>query len=334
MLDFRRNAVQRNALGQRERQRLLLLALMLGMALVLTGMVADPTMLRWFEMLASHASESSQGVAIDNRLDMVARKETLPDVFVAKNDQPPANLTPMNLTPASEDELFSGIKLSDFTGVVDDTPSRHDEQACSLHLFDVLDRTDPGLLRKASVGLVTYAQLFRQPKYYRGRVVTVSGLVRRVNRVALPKNEYGIEAYYQVWLWLPDNPTSPLVAYCHVLPQDFPIGQNIAEQAEMTGFFFKRWAYLANDVPRTAPMILTQTLRWQRKQPAARQPVAPRENWAIPLVVCVAGLFALAAAWYVYLHTRPMLPPLPEITPNFDAIQPVDDKPHEAEDRP
>ena len=51
--------------------------------------------------------------------------------------------------------------------------------------MDILNRTDPETLNKASLGPVSYAQLFRQPNQYRGRLVTVSGVVRRANRLEL-----------------------------------------------------------------------------------------------------------------------------------------------------
>ena len=164
--------------------------------------------------------------------------------------------------------------------------------------------------------------MFRQPNQYRGRLVTVSGVVHRANRVELLPNDYGIKQYYQVWLWPSDNPSAPIVVYCLRLPQGFPTGMELAEQAEVTGYFFKRWAYQANDALRTAPELLARTLQWEQRP--VMTPPQPAETWPIPLVVGVAALAALLAAGIVYLRTRPTRPDLPDRPPNFDALCEMD----------
>ena len=90
------------------------------------------------------------------------------------------------------------VPPGDFEAVCDDAPSTRDEQACSLRLLDILNRTDSETLSQASLGPVSYAQLFRQPNQYRGRLVTVSGVVHRANRVKLPPNDYGIKAVLSI----------------------------------------------------------------------------------------------------------------------------------------
>ena len=149
------------------------------------------------------------------------------------------------------------------------------------------------------MGPVSYAQLFQQPNQYRGRLVTVSGRrATRASRGDFFPNDYGFKEYYQIWLWPDDNPSAPMVIYSLELPKGFPTGMEIGEQAEVTGFFFKRLAYLAKDTLRVAPEILAKTVQWQ-KRPAITAD-EPAETWPIPLVVCVAAGLALLAAWFVY----------------------------------
>ncbi len=197
--------------------------------------------------------------------------------------------------------------------------------------MDILNRTDSETLRQASLGPVSYAQLFRQPSQYRGRLVTVSGVVHRANRVELPSNDYGIKQYYQVWLWPSDNPSAPIVVYCLRLPKDFPTGMELAEPAAVTGYFFKRWAYQANDALCAAPELLARSLQWQQR-PAVTPP-QPVETWPIPLVVGAAALAALLATGIVYLRTRPTRPDLPDRPPNFDALYEMDQQNRPADTR-
>ncbi len=290
--------------------------------MILIDRARDPAIWRWFDLLLSPPPGNIGNTSIDNRLETVAPTETSPDSFLAKKPSFPAG---ENREPGKKNDPSPSLSLSpeDFDAVRDDTPSTRDEQACSLRLLDILNRTDPQTLSKASLGPVTYAQLFRQPNQYRGRLVTVSGVVRRANRVELFKNDYGIKEYYQVWLWPSDNPSAPIVVYCLHLPAGFPTGMEFAEQAELTGFFFKRWAYQAEDAIRTAPTLLAQTLQW-RKRPVMTP--APAETWAIPLVVGLAALFALLAVCYVYLRTRPTRPALPDRPPDFNLWPRVEDE--------
>ena len=296
VLDFRQNAARRKAQGRQERRRLLLFVLLLGVTVVLIGWARDPAIWRSFDRLLSPAPDSADRTSIDNRLDAVSGKPAGPDGFLVTQQRAPVK-------SADDGGGLPGVKAEDFSAVRDDAPSTQDEQSCSLRLLDLLNKADPETLAKASLGPVSYAQLFREPDQYRGRLVNVSGIVRRANRMDLFPNDYGFKAYYQVWLWPSDNPSAPIVVYCLALPNGFPIGMEFAEQAEATGFFFKRWAYQSKDGLRTAPTILARTLRWE-KRPVMR-PESPPETRMIPLVVGLAALFALAMACYVYLRTRP-----------------------------
>jgi hypothetical protein len=329
MLDFRQNSSRRSGEDRRERQRLLVLILMLGTVVVLIQWARDPAIWRGLDLLLSSPQRPADATSIDNRLDAAAQNGSLPDSFLAKS---PPRASGEDRQPAAAHAQPSPLSVAphDLEAVRDDAPSTHDEQDCALRLLDILNRTDPEALRQASLGPVTYAQLFRQPNQYRGRLVTVSGVVRRANRVKLPPNDYGIKEYYQIWLWPSDNPTAPVVVYCLQMPKGFPVGMEFAEQAEITGFFFKRWAYQAADSLRAAPELLARTLTWQQRPVMTRQ--LPTAAWPVPLLLAVAVLVALVAAWIVYLRTRPVRLDLPDRLPDFDGL-PKTEQPDGAADR-
>ncbi|NUQ63835.1 MAG: hypothetical protein HUU20_15265 [Pirellulales bacterium] len=149
---------------------------------------------------------------------------------------------------------------------------------------------------------MTYVQLAQQPEAYRGELVTLAGTVRRAQRVTAPKNDRGIESYYQLWLQPEDDPTDPIVVYSLELPEGFPTGMEVSADARLTGFFFKRWAYMAQDRLRSAPTVLSRTVDWRKRT----ETVAPRRDGdpSIWLVLGVsAGLAALGVV-YVYLRTK------------------------------
>ncbi len=325
VLDFRSRSARRAKQGRHERRRLLLLVLLLGLCIILIDKFRDPAMWRWFDRLSAPQPGAAGDAGIDNRLAAIAEKQA-PGTFLVPNDRPtgkrgqsPFAGTARGVLRANGDcPLFPlGVKPEELASIRDDTPSTRDEQPISLRLMDILRHTDAATLRKASLGPVTYAQLFRQPEQYRGQIVSVAGVVRRVNLIELPENEYGIRQYYQVWLWPTDNPSSPIVVYCLELPRSFPTGMETNEQVEVTGFFFKRWAYQAQDTLRTAPTILARSLQWDRRPMLATKPA---ETWALPLAIGVAALMAIFTAWLVYVRTRLTRSTPPVRLPDFDAL--------------
>jgi len=314
VLDFRRTRRDRHGQQPRERRRLLLLILLLGVVVILIDWARQPGTWDWFDRLAAPSAKESGG-GIDSRLDSVAPRDSAADSFVMPKEHR-AEKAEKN---AGESRYFPGVKPEWFESIRDDTISSQGEQACTLPLSDILQKTDLEKLRKASLGRVAYAQLFRQPREYRGRLVTVSGAVHAVYRVELFENKYGIKQYYQVWLAPFDNRFNPIVIYCLDLPKGFPTGANLSEEAEVTGFFLKRWAYQATDAIRTAPTLLAKTLEWQ-KRPVMKQE-SPAGAASLFLIVAAAVVLATLAAWLIYLRTKPTRLVVPDQPPDFGNIK-------------
>jgi len=156
-------------------------------------------------------------------------------------------------------------------GVRDNTVFRAAEHDAWFRLLERLDRQDAEELRQSSTGRVGFLQLYRQPKEYRGRLVTVQGQLKLGHHRQSQPNIYGITDYYHLWL-VPTGATSPIKICCLELPNGFPdvkaieaAGEKptLAEDAEVTGYFFKRWAYRAVDGTRLAPVLLAKAPRWE-----------------------------------------------------------------------
>ncbi len=137
--------------------------------------------------------------------------------------------------------------------VRDNTVFRLAEKDAWFRLFEQLSERNLADLRRASAGYVGFLQLYKQPTEYRGKLVTVSGVVRMGYYREAPKNFYGISGYYIFWL-KPAGAKSPIVIYCLEIPAGFPDVAKLEhdgerpqldEEVEFTGFFFKRWAYRA-----------------------------------------------------------------------------------------
>jgi hypothetical protein len=73
------------------------------------------------------------------------------------------------------------------------------------------------------------------------------GTFRRLERLTPPPNDYGIEDYWQGWMEPAGGPASPVVVQCLTIPEGMPSGMRIDEPVDVTGYFFKNYAYNASD---------------------------------------------------------------------------------------
>jgi hypothetical protein len=208
--------------------------------------------------------------------------------------------------------------------IEDDTVLRPQEYDAFYHLFGALRAADDDALAAASSGQATFVQLFQQPDTYRGQVVTLDGTVRGVYELTAGANPHGVERYYQLWLQPPDR-RLPIVVQCLDLPDGFPIGTSLDEPVHVVGIFYKRWAYLAQDALRTAPMILARTVQWQPATASETSTVVPVGllTWAI---VVAAALAATAGVLRVVLRReRSFHAPNAEVaTPTAEDWQRID----------
>ena len=138
---------------------------------------------------------------------------------------------------------------------------------------------------------VTFAQLFAQPRSFRGRRVRVAGTIRRLQEVAAPANPLGIATYWQAWLEPAEGPAAPIVVYFLDLPPGMPAGMRVEIPAVVDGVFFKRWAYQASDAIRLAPLLMATGPQLPPRITSGRGQT-PIVGWAL---VSIGGL--LATTW-------------------------------------
>lgn len=301
MLDFRpKGGPTRNYFARREQRKLLGLVLAVGLVVLLIETAANPR--RWQWMLNAPGQAGAQPAAKGERRAKVEqpaslrKRTTHVDEFIAEAEP--------NEAIAADKRFFAGVRPELLAKVRDDTVFRAAESDAFYHLLKILDETSEANLEQASMGPVSFTQLFTQPKEFRGDLVTVAGTVRRVLMKAAPDNKYGIQEYSQVVLE-PDDREYPVVIYCLELPQAFPRGEKLHEPVAVTGFFYKRWAGLSGEGIATWPLLLSKTLRWQPHMAAAAQPegdTAGLRGLMIGLAVAlVASLFVAA---FVVSSTR------------------------------
>jgi len=229
----------RNYLGRGEQRRLFWTWMPLALVVLLVA--------GWFERTYVRRDDDPRMEQVDTVVPFA--EEKLPDAVVIEPEPPEA---------AEETAFELGAPARSLATVRDDTVFRDGDREAWFSMWQTLRSTDPTVLRKSPATSVSFAELFGQPKAFRGRLVRFKGLVKRLQYVEAPANDSNIDGYWQAWVRPDLGPPTPIVVYFLEVPPGFPTGERIEERIEVVGYFFKRWAYQATDAIRTAPLVVAR----------------------------------------------------------------------------
>jgi hypothetical protein len=177
--------------------------------------------------------------------------------------------------------------------VRDDTVFRSDDGPAWFAIWARLAEEQAGARRPPPARRVSFAQLFEQPDSFRGRRVRFEGTIRRLQEVASPPNDAGIERTWQAWVEPAGGPPTPIVVYFLALPEGMATGMRVDIPAVVEGVFFKRWAYQASDAIRLAPLVMAVSPRPAPRIESGRG-TSPLVGWALISIVCLVGVTAAA----------------------------------------
>lgn len=177
---------------------------------------------------------------------------------------------------------------------------------------------DPSYKRRRPEDFPQFVDLFFHSEFYRGRPVTLRGVMRKLTRFDLGKNTLGLDQAYEGWVYTNDSQQSPAVVVFTSKDDRLPVSGDIQEEVEFTGYFFKMYGYDAHDVTRKAPMILAGEVR---RIPQPRTAVG--KPWGIEwyALTTLGFLLAIYLLWQANRKEMPPRPPL-EIEPDFTHFPP------------
>ena len=250
------------------------------------------------------AGESLADLAEDQRQRWLGVLDTIDRRF-REETLAPLQTVAANRTVLPAEKIALARFLADLTRlcldrVEDDAPFlQPGDNQIWHHLFWQLKRTSDADLASQSTGEVPYAQLYRQPAQYRGKLVTLRGAVRRAYSVRASQNQLGIANYYVFWIQPFESADTPLVVYSLSAPAGFPqiedrdrSGGKLArlnEEVTVHGFLFKRGAYAGEQGLYNAPLMLAKEPQWHPVAIMSGRSISPRVLWQ-------GAIFALAAA--------------------------------------
>lgn len=184
------------------------------------------------------------------------------------------------------------------------------EKNAWFRLFDRLNRAEEEQLIEQSEGRVAFLQLFRQPKRYRGKLVTIRGTARLAYHVQAPSNIYGIKGYYVFWVE-PRGMSDQLInVYALETPPNFPEIKDkdldrektkLIEPVEFTGYFFKNYNYRTKTGSNIAPLMLAKVPTWEAPD---RAPVELPQTSYIVLGILAIAVVAIGISALAYIRSR------------------------------
>ncbi len=229
---------------------------------------------------------------------------------------------PLDTRAISNEGLLEGVDPELLATVEDNTPFRDEETDAWFHLLEIARQADRVALHDASLGEVVYAQLVGQPDFYRGRVVTVLGIVRRIEAIRPAANDLGIDQLYRVLVQPHRDGRLPLTIYCMELPDGWSVDMPTGAPIEFTGFFFKNWVYGHQQGIDLSPVLLAHSFTPRVQEASEPSTAPPMPIWQL---VALAGLLAGAVIALIWVNGREV--PQPAIP--SDEVQAVAESLHD-----
>ena len=213
-----------------------------------------------------------------------------------------------------------GVDTGLLDDLVDRKPWQPKERECFYQVLAAVSRMPQGELQHEAVEQLKQKKqnrysvepLFNQPEEQRGKLVLLTGTARRVLRVIVDdpdiQRRFGIDHYYEVYLFTDDSQGNPIVCCMAHLAEGMQTGEgpNFAEPVRVAGFFLKTWAYpLSKAAKKTdedrAIMQLAPLVVGREAVRVAQQPTGGMSIWGP--VTGAAFVLVLLVIWIWLLQT-------------------------------
>lgn len=219
----------------------------------------------------------------------------------------------VNLLYEERDVYFRALMLSQEVPL-----SKQEEFAADFREQRRLE--NPRYAKRKPTDFHPFVDLFQNPDAYRGRPVSLHGVLRKLTRFDPGKNSLGIESAYEGWLYTDDGQGNPTVVVFTHKPENLSVGGDLTEEIRVTGYFLKMYGYEAQDVTRKAPLILAGEVEWR---PGPEKYVAKSLSVETYLLVSFIVFMIAYAMWQT--NRREMTGPArPQSEVDFSKFPPIE----------
>jgi len=150
--------------------------------------------------------------------------------------------------------------------------------------------------------------LFNRPHETRGKPILLHGTAKRIVATPVTDSEarilFGIDQYYQIYLFTDQSRGNPIVVCVRSLPKGMPTGDaaDFSQQITVAAVSYKLWIYETPTGPHYAPVLVGRSPVWHPQPPGQRQ--VPESVTTFSFTV----FFVLILIWFVCRwwtrHTR------------------------------
>jgi hypothetical protein len=229
------------------------------------------------------------------------------------SEAPPASSSPVPSQPPANDEnqenQVVGTDLDadekdaaeeEFQAITDHTMQINKlDMPAYLRVLKWVERQSEPRLRQRAQSDVFFNDLIQSPEKYRGKLVSVDLNVRRIREYEGPSQHSG--KLYEVWGFTRESKVWLYVAMVPELPPGMPVGLDVAENARLTGYFFKIQDYQDGLGRQGYAPLLMGRLRWQ----APVDPTSSPNEWMwIVVGVCGVGVIGVFSFLVSMLRQR------------------------------
>ncbi len=276
------------------------------LVVVLIVRAADPDTWRWIIPPGGGSQGREKRAEADfTRQDVrVQRKAVAADNGVEGEFRVVANKRPVTpYTLGDKGKKESGKDRADLwaspealAAVEDNSPFRANGFEAWKQIRDRLRETTRAELASEKAPLVQFGQLFQQSELYRGRLVTISGTIRRC--VKVPPNKLDDESgeMWQLWVF-GGSDNFPMVVYCLDLPEGFPVADQMAQRATLQAVYFKKWVHPAKGGATTSPLLLAKTFDYEAPASMARD-ISSTEILSGIVLTVVGASIVVGFVWW------------------------------------
>lgn len=157
-------------------------------------------------------------------------------------------------------------------------------------------------------------ELFNNPAETRGIPVLLTGTAKRVLPTLVEDKEikklYGIDRYYQIYLFTDDSQGNPLVVCVASIPEGMPTGAgpDYNEKISVGAFPYKLWVYETSAKledgdgyrPSYAPLLVGRAPIWHPKKSEKAEPKSPFSPETQSAITF--GIFAFLAVVWIFMR--------------------------------
>ncbi|MDR0522451.1 MAG: hypothetical protein LBH00_11450 [Planctomycetaceae bacterium] len=154
--------------------------------------------------------------------------------------------------------------------------------------------------RQQAESPVSVTELFNNPRETRGKAVLLHGTAKRIIRTAVTDDEvqwlFGIDFYYQIYLFTAESQGNPIVVCVRSLPDGLQPGDSpdFAEQITVAAVPYKLWIFETKKQPHYAPLLIGREPVWHPK------PVMPKP----PSSAAAVSLTLFLTLWLIWFACR------------------------------